>query len=361
MSRVFLCQTVKHLYTSIYLSYALNKGRCEPFCDITIIVCTDHQGLDSSVFDFDAIKSIGFNVILLNESEILAQFISSSLIRFHGLLSKNIIATRKGIHSASYWLKHEVFSDICLSSDVYLYHDRTFLSKFFLKYFNVTLVEDGLANYVGNKTYAGCLKKCLRKLNGLEPEIYYLGEHSSVKRIILFGNDPVPQIIKNKVQRLDYIDVFHNRAISPEVMMKLFNLSQGEVSMLEADVVLLTQGLDVARLCTLAEKSHLYGSLSNLILSFGYSLTLKLHPSESEADYLNKFPNSRVKLFSKKMPIEVLPLLNNSSPLIISLRSSAVIGSRIKVINLIDDDKVWKHFDVNEILDLAVRKLKCIL
>jgi hypothetical protein len=344
LNNIFVCQTLRHIYTVLIL---LDAGviRSDNGSRVTVIFCVDHQGITEQEIDFSLFSDFGIELIIIND-----------------FVSKNISISWSGVSFASSWL-YEFFSgffDMNRELDrVFLFHDRTFIGKCFVKFRNVTLIEDGFANYNKNLYNATFLKKFIRLLTLRDPRYYVLGESKNIKNVILFSTDSAPVEIRKKISVVNLKDL--SSKVSDTFISRMNALFRFNVlNYFNNDsVFFLTQGLDVASLCSIEEKLAIYEPIIEFISRYK-KVILKLHPSESVEQYsalVNKFKN--VDIASPKIPFELYSLnLKGKSTKIYSLYTSASIGSLISIVNLVPTESDWINFNSKSMLNKAMEALR---
>lgn len=363
MKKVFVCQTIKHIYTSIFASdyFTNNLYQISDFDKNVIVICSDHQNLNADTINVEFIRSLGMDVIFLDESELKKRFTHGSIFGNYNFIGNNIKVTVKGFEFVRTWLKKRLSHLFEGVDAVYLFHEKTFLSKYFLTLSNVSLLEDGFANYTRNKVRSSLLHKIMRLFLGLNPKYYYLGESKKIKQIYLFNRRDVPEAIRAKVRFISQDEFYVFNRYSRTDILNCFVRTRSDYQMEDYDFILLTQGLNIAKLSTKEEKTELYFSLIQIIVNSGFKLLVKLHPSESLSEYKNISFIENVDIIAEKIPVEALAHLVSSKTKVISLRSSAEISDLLHVINLVSDDKQWSDFDIDLIKIVSQKKLRLLL
>lgn len=359
MNNIFVCQTVKHFYFSIYASFYFSNKKCAKPVNSLILLCIDHQSIDKSFINVELLRNLGINVVFLSELLLIDEFSKGSFFRSFKLANRNISINFSGIKFISSFLRDKLRDFVSFDDTVYLFHDKTLLSKFFLKLGNVNLIEDGLANYSKASYRASHFKKALRFLTGQDPHYYILGESDSIKKIYLFRKIDVPKEITNKVTFIEQEKFFNCLDVAFDNNLFMFNLSLGVNNLGSYDVVLLTQGLDVAGLCSQSDKLKIYYDLIAYLCSKKKHIALKLHPSEKDDSYNELIAIFNIDVIKDKIPIEALS--KSVKGTVISLRTSAENFYGLNVYNLILCQDDWARFNVDEIRHLSMNRLKCIL
>ncbi|PLW82082.1 hypothetical protein CWI75_09780 [Kineobactrum sediminis] len=243
--------------------------------------------------------------------------------------------------------------------EIYLFHDRTYLSKYFKSFDKVNLIEDGRANYQGRKIVRNYLKRTLRFVLGYSYQYQFLGESSEISSVYLMKPEYAPCCIKGKVKPLTE---FVNR-LSNDTVRTIISFFRVEA--MESNAILvLTQGLDIAGLCSKKDKLNIYYVLVQKLLDY-YSpkIVVKIHPSEDIKEYTKLFAGfSRVTIISGHVPFEAISLkIDGKHDLkVYSLRTSSFSlgpNSSVNVLNLIDSVDMWTRFSSDEILETAINEL----
>lgn len=344
---IFLCMTLRHLLNSLIISKK-SKREC------IIFFCYDHQNIGTLNINFNFFSNC--KVFYLNESNIIEDFKKNNWLNFSNIISKNYRVNFNGLFSAASFI--EAYLNIYLTNivinEIYIYHDRTFLSKFFLKKKNINMIEDGLANYYEHPV-ENIYKKVSRFIQGLKVNKYVMGESKNINKIYLSEPDMANEIIRIKVH--DLKKLFIN--IDEETKDNLCNMF-GINENYNNSIIFLTQGLDVANLCTFDEKMKIYKDIFKCFSLGNKNIYVKPHPSESLDDYRHYFNDcSNIKIINNKTPFEVISLVNENIE-VISLFSSSKIftgNGMNNVFNLIDSQEDWKEFDINNIVCIANKNL----
>lgn len=347
---VFVCTTARHFFMSLLFCYYLPKKHKK-----LIIFAIDHQNFN--VKDINIINKLNIEFLFIEEKAILNRFKSKNWLT-QSFFSRNISINRQGIHL----IKNEVKSffielGIHLTDNkIYLFHDRSILAKYFLNFKDVSLIEDGLVNYY-SYSIKNPLKMIFRLLHGYNPFVFCLGEYRSIKQIYLNKPENAPIKIRAKACSLSFI-----YSIDECSLKRLKATFQYELEQSKGDLIFLTQGVDVAGLCTNKEKHWLYKNIIDALLVRYNKISLKLHPSENQEEY-NYFENiyyGKINIIKDKIPFELLSLFENNTP-VISLSSSSNIikhGKISSVNNLINDVKIWREFNIGKINRLALEGIE---
>ena len=344
MKNIFVCTTFRHILTALMMS----KGK-ESYS--TLIIFSDHQNISEDQVDFRKIRGFGYSVYVLNENEMFQDFISRSLSIIPNIIKRNY--SINSFISARKFIKNKLKENgiiINNDDDIFIFHDRNFISKYFLSLNNVILVEDGKANYyrhvVNNR-----LKKVFRVAGRLDPNFYYLGESKRVKKLLLFEEGNLPPHLSQKVENLSSYLSYDSELVNRLKDVFFVNIKSN------SRVIFFTQGLDVAGLCTKQEKLLIYRTLIEKLIRKFDSIVIKTHPSEEHNEYADCFSGvDNIYISKEKFPAELLGFLLDCDTKYISLFTSTRIltsSGNKDVINLINDQKNWIPFKVDNILDKA--------
>lgn len=318
-----------------------------------IIFCLDHQAVDlfSLNLNYFMEKKVSFKFV--REDFIINRLKSESVLDFFPLANDIIFQWWSGLNYVSKLVLKEI--DAKANDEFYVYHDKVFLSKSLSK-LNVTLIEDGYANYIYNSVKGGFTRKCLRFFAGYNPKKSIMGEKRYIRSILVTKPENIPIEIRGKCKRLpfNYQDFESEFA---EAVKKLFNFEMTNIS----QDVFLTQGLDVAELCSLSEKMSLYKEvIYKLEAKKGTKLIIKLHPSEDYSAYKREFPDNTI--LKGDFPIEVFNFSNSKDINFYSLLTSSRIqnGNANRIRNLISKPNIWTEFNICKIKEHVLCNIELI-
>lgn len=303
-------------------------------------------------------------MVFLDEAEIKAKFYARSSFSMGEFLDKNIsLSLNYGLTSANRFLVKYFCDNFGLNgTEAYFgFHDKTFFAKFYIKCRDFTLVEDGLVNYTSTKVIGGPLKKSLRYCLGYHPNIQIMGEAKCIKNIVLFEKKMVPKSIETKCDRINI-----QKTLKDQDFVDFCNSVFCFHTSKNAYTTFLTQGVDVAGLCSTEQKLTLYGNLCRFIVNkTGQKLVVKPHPSEEEDVYEKLFDeDANILIADAKVPFEIYALNDAQNSRYLSLQTSGfggLIRSDLSSLNLIDDVNEWKNFDVSKIEFIAKSKANDVL
>lgn len=358
MSNVFLCTTVKHIFTTLlfvdkYLKHENN-----------IILCAiDHQNISKNLTSSYEKTFPEIKFIFYNEDELINDFRTNNILSFSGFFSRNI---KINIKEFKFELSIDFLKERLERMGVpelnvaYIFHDRTFTSKYFLHSdtSEVKMIEDGKVNYY-RQPVGNIFKSSIRFLLRLDPKWFFLGESPRISKVFYSNIDESPLSLKEKSSSLE--DIYLISESMQSKILSFFNYER-----FNCDLVFLTQGLDIAGLCSKADKLGIYEEVIGEILENTEvnNLCIKVHPSESVDDYnfLKLKYGSKIFIEGRKIPFEIYSLLEPNSVAVSLFSSSSYIkfGRLTSVTNLIDDEQKWQKFDVDEIKEISKNKLKYI-
>jgi hypothetical protein len=356
--KIFLCFTVKHLYTSLGFISEL-KGKDKSI----IFLALDHQDINLDDFDTSKLNGLNSKLIALDERVLMKKFKQGNLLNFSNFLSKNLYIGFNGVHLASSFIQNEIIKLISIdliNDEVFLYHDKTFLSKYFINYHNVTLIEDGLANYSEIPLTGGILKRLIRISFRLDPQFQILGEGNKIGCVLLTDPKRAPSQITHKCKQLP---LSLENANNKNLLFSFFKLKSVETT----DVIFLTQGLDVAGLCNKETKQYIYQEiLKALMAKYKTHIVVKPHPSETVEEYSNLFDTDQVSFLPAKVPFEAL-IQCFSGPKVqcLSLYSSALTSTHFSIspINLVVSPDLWSgrcEFNPELVISEAIKTLNSL-
>lgn len=229
-------------------------------------------------------------------------------------------------------------------------HDGTEFSQYFLNNFdsNFIVIEDGTTNY-SIKDLEKFQERIKRKVNfskkikrnfvyGIKKIYPPLGVSEKVKKIILTGILPIPEVIKSKVEIID-IEEKWNSLIKEKQreILSIFNIEIEELEVLKNSinkVLLLTQPLSEDGIMSEEEKISIY---KNILQE----------------------RNIKVHIIKKDFPVEILFLLNVNFSKVITLFSTAALNFKgkgeIEFIGTKNYPKLLERFGVIE--DRKLRRI----
>ena len=244
-------------------------------------------------------------------------------------------------------------------------HDSGEYAQFFLNNFNSIFIsiEDGTLNY-NNQLLKKSIEKANKKINfskkvkrnfvyGIKKIYPSLGVADKIKKIMLTGILPIPEIIKAKTEIINIEKRWNNLTKEKQKeILAIFNIKIEEFETLKNDsnkFLLLTQPLAEDGTLSESEKINIYKNI--LIERNIKEVYIKLHPRES-TDYVKEFTNIKVHIIKKDFPVEILFLLNINFSKVITLFSTAALNFKgkceIEFIGTRNYSKLMEKFGIIE-------------
>lgn len=224
-------------------------------------------------------------------------------------------------------------------------NDRLCYSHFFVKKGNFTVIEDGTMNY--NLDYfksmniryekTSYLKAIYRKIfwslyEGANHK--FLGLDSRVKKVILTGILPIPEVIKNKTVVKNFLELW-NDSENKDFILNLFELDkQLLITGNTIENLLLTQPLNLPAQKLINVYKWVINKYNNVII--------KTHPRE-DIDYSKIFPNNII--IDAPFPIQLFSALNIKIERVITISSTAALSLKSDKTEL-----VWLGDRINNLI-----------
>jgi hypothetical protein len=204
------------------------------------------------------------------------------------------------------------------SHRLWLFNQRNRMSRLFrLLSRTFHIIEDGESNYFPKIVPAW--KRPARLLLGLPVKHRYYGEDKRCKEIWVQDMGRLPEYIRDKGRRIDFIDTTAARTAAAI----LFG-SQAALDDNQPIAILATQRLEVYKGASLDGKLALYRMTVRHLQNAGYKVYLKPHPAEDQSEY-NSFSEDS-SILDNNVPLEVY-LCNMTQPaLLVSMFSAAGLG-----------------------------------
>jgi hypothetical protein len=193
------------------------------------------------------------------------------------------------------------------------------------------LIEDGESNY--RLLLCPWWKWPARLLRGLPPRARALGEESYCESIHALDPERLPERVRHKGRRIDFLDHPSARKLMEQVFSGLATTPR-----LARQVVVATQPFRIPGV-SLVDKQQVYDRIIRHLQTLQRPVILKNHPAEDADDYA--FLGDRVTRVPGKIPLEAM-LPGNAGPLtIVSILSSAGMGFEryCRRIRLCDDSE----------------------
>lgn len=346
---LYICQTVRHLLISlVYASQNKDKSA-------KIIVNFEHQDLIPGTFNESALSLLfdDLEILYLSESKIISEINASNLFGANNIFSRNFYIGRSGVK----FTHKELAKFLPKSENLFIFHERVFLSKIYKCHGSVTLFDDGLANYSYQKE-KHLINMILRLLKFKHPVKYAYGEPNKIGRILLANGevDDLPEVVRRKAKSFDFYGLMCKKE-NVELLSEFFRLSKAP----EADLLILTQNLDGAGVYEKSVKLEIFEALIKRLLSLGVNkIALKTHPSEDVADYDILVKRYNLQLIASKIPFEVLSSYLPDSLKVLSLYSSSETltlsnGSQVSIYNIMKEG--WRGWPSAEVIFDKIHRL----
>lgn len=228
-----------------------------------------------------------------------------------------------------YWENQKArlyFKKIGLENAIIYGSDHIIYNRYFKKYHDIFLIEDGTANYImdNNNNNKSLSKKIRERILWMSPS---WGLSPRVKKIYLTGLGEIPHSIKDKVEIINIKDYWEKCDIKEEIK-KLFYLDKKEEDLLKnKKEILLTQPLSEDGLLLEEEKIELYRKILKNYKK--ENIIIKKHPRE-KTDYQKYFPDYNI--LDTSAPLQLLELLEIKINRLITIFSTGIFTSNKEII-----------------------------
>lgn len=337
MTNVHLCNTYRQMLMA--LSDIMAKGE-----RATVIYLQDY--LPIGVPEQCRLQEICSNVEFVYTSDAKELQIFRQLPRWvPGILSRNIRLNRYGMPVRPHDWRPDYLSGRSFATG-YVYHSGFFMSKIIAGISNeIVLREDGYTNYTPHNV-RGYLKQLIRWLSGLPPHIQIFGEEKWVTRIEMSSPDQLPPSIRYKARQLLFDDLM--KAIPASTACSLAgtfaptSASFCKETVAEKTVLLLTQPIEIAGMCSKERKVELYQGVVDWMNAHDCRVFVKNHPRES------LFELQRTITIPGSFPIEAWPFVTRMRfDVGVALCTSALLDNKMsfvkKGVQLITPDTFFAH------------------
>ncbi|MEZ9409309.1 hypothetical protein BCT90_21315 [Vibrio lentus] len=342
---LYLCSTLRHFL------FALLKSLKEVEQESKIIVVTDQQGLEPESFDLSILPST-ITVKFIGRKKLLEEIYSGGVGIIHKCFAvancQNEFFKKRTVNKLyESEILSEKFTDE--KTRLFLFNDRNRLSRLMrLAFPFYEVIEDGLSNYTGTELSFADRFLSNKKIRR------YIGDDRRCKVIHLLTPELAPSQIVNKVQSIDFIDPNNvNR-----FLYSIFKLDNSNVVI--PDVIIATQPISIAGMNDSGKDIDVYREMVEHLESKNVTYAFKVHPRENEGKYKSAFPVS--KFIKSKIPLELLVFASSSSPVVLSVYSSAGMGFEgfCRRMTLITDDEAEVQAEIynqwkESLLDLNKR------
>ncbi|MEZ9424116.1 glycosyltransferase family 52 [Vibrio lentus] len=342
---IYLCSTLRHFL------FAILRSLKEVDQESRIIVVTDQQGLESDSFDLSVLPST-ITVKFIGRKKLLKEIYSGGVGLIHNFFAVANCHSeffKKRTVNKLYESKILVDSQVKGNIRLFLFNDRNRLSRLMrLAFPFYEVIEDGLSNYTGTELSFADRFLSNKKIRR------YIGDDRRCKVIHLLTPELAPSQIVNKVQSIDFIDPNNvNR-----YLYSIFKLDNSNVVI--PDVIIATQPISIAGMNDSGKDIDVYREMVEHLESKNFTYAFKVHPRENEGKYKSAFPVS--KFIKSKIPLELLVFASSSSPVVLSVYSSAGMGFEgfCRRMTLITDDEAEVQAEIynqwkESLLDLNKR------
>ncbi|MGF1881027.1 polysialyltransferase family glycosyltransferase [Vibrio splendidus] len=332
---IYICSTVRHLLLSLYRAQDHTGAS-------TIIYFYDYQDINPKDIDTTQLPP-QIELVLMNRKSLVNHI-------------KNIEYIGKYILFCSLrgWPIPDKFKKILVSSiyesnknvdltgginKLFLFNDNNKMSRLFrLLVKSYSMIEDGMGNYVKHQI-DDKPKQLFRLLSSQPPNHYVFGERKQCDHIYVIHPEKLPKSVQHKGRRL----VLSKNKAKISIIQQCFKFDNTS-NFNSKTLVIATQPIFNKLKGKLKDNGFFYDIYSKLILESerkGFTPILKLHPKESESDYLS-FKEKGVVFLSNKLPLEIYLLSSKDKVNIISINSSAGMGIEeyCEIYKLVPDSKV---------------------
>ena len=192
-----------------------------------------------------------------------------------------------------------------------------------------SLIEDGESNY--RLQLCAWWKWPGRLLQGYPPRSRVLGEEAACETIHALTPERLPERIRDKGRRIDFLEHDSARALMDRIFSDLATIPRHA-----GQVIVATQPFRIPGV-NLADKQRVYDRIISHLQMLGRPVVLKNHPAEDAGDYA--FLGDRVIRMPGKLPLEAMLPGNAESLTIVSILSTAGMGfeRHCRRIRLCDD------------------------
>lgn len=329
---IFLCSTVRHLL------FSLLKALSTPEKESCILMVTDQQNIDIENYDLTRLPN-NVRVVFIQRSDINKRLLTYKLGKVLKVLAGFNIYTSIRIQS---YVKKLLFTELIPivghiqelnDGDLYLFNDRNKLCRLLRLAFNkYSIIEDGAANYLGTKLKT--LEKIGKLIKLSQQNKRYFGDDSRCKTIYLLNKDDAPELVKNKVVRIEFI--------LPNLIKEHCLFFFKEQKLNESSYILATQPIVLNDFAISGCDLVVYGEIIKYFKSKEIDIVIKIHPREDVLKYKNAFPD--ILIMESKVPLELIIFNGENKCNIVSLFSSAGTGfeNYCRRLTLIDDIELEK-------------------
>ena len=340
---IYVCSTVRHLLFSLYHSQDKDSNIISK-----IVFFYDYQDVDPKTIDTCVLPK-NIELVLVNRKSLVKHIKKSGFLGRYLLFcslrnlsinkkNKNVLISLMKEHDNSLDFSHAI-------KKLYLYNDNNKMSRLFrLLSSSYSMIEDGMGNYVEHVVNSKP-KQLLRYLSKKNPKYHVFGERKQCDDIYAIHPEKLPKTVLHKGKKL----VLSNNKTYASNVMRCFKFDKSFVLNKKTLIIATQPTLNIlkGKLINSSFFHEIYDLIKSKSKSEGFEPVLKLHPKESESDYLF-FKEKGVSFLSNKQPLE-LYLLSSTDPVnIISINSSAGIGMEeyCNIYKVIPDSEVSNFVDI---------------
>lgn len=235
-------------------------------------------------------------------------------------------------------------------STLYLYNDRNKMSRLFRLAFNeYHLIDEGVGNYYGQPLKSH--EKLIRFLLGSKEKQRFFGDDERCKTISLVNAEKAPEVLKNKVQQIDFI----NAESINNYCFDFFKISMA----IQPQCIIATQPFNFY-----FDDMAIYKKIILKCQENNLTVAIKPHPSEDVSCYSEAFPDTVI--IESKIPLELIVFQANQKINILSVYSSAGLGFEdyCSCLTLIKQDELESASEIfsqwNKDMNMAYSRLDSI-
>lgn len=266
-------------------------------------------------------------------SDAISENVCDKLTSFKKLSRINF--TKKGFISRfliRYLLHHSAYLRWPFLNDVPIYGaDHLWFSSLLIKKRQITVIEDGLANYSESTILQTIIPKHTILYGMAFGPLLCKGAYgysNQASHIMLTGITKIPDCIKSKVLIVNMFKLWHDFE-DKRFLLNLFGVTTDDFSLLQKKrILILTQpyNVDIGD----EELIKIYQNVANKYDK--EDILIKKHPRDT-IKYELYFPD--ITVYSKKIPVELFALLENNFTDVYTICSTAIFSF---------PDTIQKHF-----------------
>lgn len=314
---IYLCSTVRNLL------FAILKAVGEPDSECLILMVVDQQNIDVGNFDLTVLPD-HIKIQFISRKSVRSELdshVSGKLARVLAALNvKTFYFFRKCIRV---YLFDRVFEGVGVDAGkaekLFLFNDRSRLARLFrLAFAEYEIIEDGLANYYGNKLKL--FESLWRKLSGHRHKKRFLGDDERCRAVFLLEPERAPEEIKYKVKPI----VFIKQKNIVDYCYGFFRFQPDVGYDHDEGFILATQPISIGNVSESGFDIFIYKKIIDYLEQRGVYVLIKVHPRENPDRYRAAFPDCQI--LESKIPLEIMILGSSSKRNIVSIYSTAGMG-----------------------------------